>query len=231
MQISPGDHVLDVGCGAGIDTIALAGHVGPAGLVVGIDSDDRMITQADLRAQEAAVSAWVMHKQAEATALSFQDNEFHSSRSERLFQHLQHPEQVLKEMIRVTKPNGRIVVMDTDWAGLSIDSNEIEIERKIVRTVTERLHNNGYAGRQLYRLFKQNGFENIGIEILPHFTADYQLFRQMASINETELAAIDAGLLTPDEIDRWRRDLERFANQGTFFACVNLILLSGTKIL
>jgi hypothetical protein len=68
-------------------------------------------------------------------------------------------------------------------------------------------------------------------EILPHFTADYQLFRQMASINETELAAIDAGLLTPNEIDRWRRDLERSANQGTFFACVNLILLSGTKIL
>ena len=53
MHIQPGHSVLDVGCGPGIDTIALAKLVGPTGHVVGVDVDVAMIAEADRRAEQA----------------------------------------------------------------------------------------------------------------------------------------------------------------------------------
>ena len=51
MQIKPGHKVIDVGCGPGTDTITLGRCVGPSGQVVGIDYDEGMIAQAELRAK------------------------------------------------------------------------------------------------------------------------------------------------------------------------------------
>ena len=106
MQIKPGDKVLDVGCGPGTDTIALGQVVGPSGQVVGIDYDEGMIAQAELRAKEEGIEKWVTHQRADVASLQFDSNYFDSCRSERLFQHLPNYEQGLSEMIRVTKPLG-----------------------------------------------------------------------------------------------------------------------------
>ena len=114
MNIQPDDSVLDVGCGPGTDTIHLAGLVGAAGEVVGIDYDASMVAQVNQRALEAGLGDLVKHEQGNATSLPFPDARFDSSRSERLFQHLICPEQTLFEMARVTKPNGWVVVLDTD---------------------------------------------------------------------------------------------------------------------
>ena len=57
MHIQPGHAVLDVGCGPGIDTIALAELVGPTGRVVGVDADAAMIAEADRRAEQAGCRA------------------------------------------------------------------------------------------------------------------------------------------------------------------------------
>jgi ubiquinone/menaquinone biosynthesis C-methylase UbiE len=99
MEVSVGDRVLDVGCGSGTDTIALAHLVGPTGQVFGIDFDAKMLAQAEANAKQASVTTWVKYKQADATHLPFQSDEFESSRSERLFQHLTHPEKALAEMV------------------------------------------------------------------------------------------------------------------------------------
>jgi ubiquinone/menaquinone biosynthesis C-methylase UbiE len=106
MHVEPGQTVLDVGCGTGIDTIELAALVGSSGQVVGIDYDPDMVAKADQRAQESRVSAWVTHQQADVTQLPFEDNTFDACRSERVFQHLREPEKALDEIVRVTKSGG-----------------------------------------------------------------------------------------------------------------------------
>jgi ubiquinone/menaquinone biosynthesis C-methylase UbiE len=155
LHIPQGDHVLDVGCGPGVDTIPLAQWVGPAGRVVGIDHDAAGIAEANQGAAQAGVSAWVHHYQSDALSLPFHTGAFAACRSERLFQHLLNPAAALAEMVRVTRSGGWVVVLETDWGTLSIDTEETEIERRLARFATEHMRQNGYAGRQLYRLFKR----------------------------------------------------------------------------
>lgn len=131
MQINERHQVLDVGCGPGFDTINLAQLVGVAGKVIGIDYDQEMVINANKYAESAGVSDRVFHRQSDATQLPFESNTFNSCRSERLFEHLVTPEQTLNEMVRVTKPGGWIVVLDTDWGTLSVDTSEPDIARRL----------------------------------------------------------------------------------------------------
>ena len=227
MHLQLGSAVLDVGCGPGTDTIALAELVGPTGRVVGVDADAAMIAEADQRAEQAGCSAWCTHRQADATTLPLETGAFDASRSERLFQHLHTPALVLAEMARVTKPGGWVVVLDADWGTLSIDTPEVESERRLVRVHTEREHYNGYVGRQLYRLFKQQQFMDLTVESRPVQITSYALLRSLTSMDNVERDALAAGLITEEELHRWQQSLEQAEAEGTFFAHVNGVLVAG----
>lgn len=229
MQIQPGCKVLDVGCGPGTDTIPLAALINSTGQVVGVDYDQAMIDEAKQRAEKAGVNAWVKHKQADVASLPFESNTFDSSRSERLFQHLPNPEQALSEMARVTKSGGWIVVLDTDWGTFSVDTPEVDIERRLARIRAERNLNNGYAGRQLYRLLKRQRLASITVELFPLFSANYAFTRQGSLLDETEREALASGVMTSEELQRWRTSLEEADAEGIFFGSVTQIMVAGRK--
>ena len=76
MHAQPGAHVLDVGCGPGFDTLALAHIVGETGRVVGIDHDPAMVEEANRRAAEAGVAGLTLHITADAASLPFEECPF-----------------------------------------------------------------------------------------------------------------------------------------------------------
>ena len=86
LHIRAGNRVVDVGCGPGIDTVETAGLIGETGLVVGIDHDEAMISEAQERARKAGVGAWTRHEVADAASIPYEAGFFDASRSERLFQ-------------------------------------------------------------------------------------------------------------------------------------------------
>jgi ubiquinone/menaquinone biosynthesis C-methylase UbiE len=229
MRAQPGHKVLDVGCGTGADTLALAQVVGSTGFVVGVDFDQGMIAHAKEQAHQTGISAWVEHKQADAGALPLQTGEFDACRSERLFQHLPDPMRALTEMKRVTRAGGWIVVSDTDWATLSIDSREPDIERRLVRVKAEQTVHNGYSGRQLWRLFKHCELANIAVEIVSVPFTNYRMARQLTLLDETEATALKNGAITNDELQRWQSDLEQADAEGTFFCSLSGIVAAGQK--
>lgn len=51
LRLQPGDRVLDVGCGTGLNFAVLQGAIGPSGTIVGIDQSEQMLTRAHARAQ------------------------------------------------------------------------------------------------------------------------------------------------------------------------------------
>jgi ubiquinone/menaquinone biosynthesis C-methylase UbiE len=106
-------NVLDVGCGIGTDTINISKIVSEKSRIVGIDSDPIMIEEAKLETQKNGKKT-IEYYCEDATEFSF-NNEFDLVRAERLFQHLKSPDIVFKNMISAVKPNGRIIIIDTDW--------------------------------------------------------------------------------------------------------------------
>jgi ubiquinone/menaquinone biosynthesis C-methylase UbiE len=229
MRIQSGHKLLDLGCGPGTDTIPLAPLVGVNGQVIGADYDEAMIAEAEQRAEQVGVKAWVRHKCVDAMALPFETDYFDSCRSERLFQHLLNPAQALSEMARVTKPGGWVVVADSDWGSLSTDSDESDIERRLARFLAESFLHNGYSGRKLYRLFKQQNLADISFEVFPVATPNYALARQGTQAERIEQAALKAGAITSEELLRWQTGLEQADSEGTYFCSVNVMLFAGRK--
>jgi ubiquinone/menaquinone biosynthesis C-methylase UbiE len=229
MQVHSGDSVLDVGCGSGADTIPLWQLVGKDGHVVGLDYDHKMLTRASVNAVGAKVEKSLFHICADANNLPLESNSFDSCRSERLFQHLQDPGLAMAEMLRVTKPGGRVVVLDTDHGTWSVDTPYKDIERRITRFKADHFGHNGYAGRQLYRLFRNAGLKEITCEIVSGYFTDYGLVRFMFLLDEVEPAALKAGVINENELALWRTSLESAARQGSFFCSESMILAVGKK--
>ncbi len=229
MQIKPGNRVLDVGCGPGIDTLPLAQRVSPTGEVHGVDIDPDMVQEALRRTIEADLEQFVYHHEAEAYPLPFSDNYFDSCRSERVFQHLLLPESAIAEMARVTKPGGIIVVVDADHGTWSTDTPETDIERRLTRFFADSQQRNGYVGRQLYGLFQKCRLNTIEIEMIPSFHTDYSEYRGVFCLDNVEKEAVEAGVVSEQEIVRWRHSLETAEREGRFFSSANLVMVSGRK--
>ena len=110
--LQPGESVLDVGCGTGTLAITAKRHVGPSGVVVGIDASPEMIARADRKGLKAGVD--VRFQTAVVEALPFPDGSFDVVFSTLMLHHLPRPvrEQCAREMRRVLKPGGRVLAVD-----------------------------------------------------------------------------------------------------------------------
>lgn len=227
MDLPDPAEVIDIGCGSGWDTMPLADLVGAGGHVHGVDTDPEMISLADARTRERHISN-ITHRVADAMALPFDEATFDASRCERLFQYLGEPAHALAEMIRVTKPGGRVVVVDTDWGTLSFDSLEDDIERRLARVRAEHLLPNGYSGRRLNRLFVESGLQDVHLEVVPVWSTNYQLARDMTFLDATQQLALKQGIVATNELDRWQASLDAVSTNGTFFVSVSVVLAAGT---
>ncbi|MGI8729845.1 MAG: ubiquinone/menaquinone biosynthesis methyltransferase [Solirubrobacteraceae bacterium] len=109
-QIGPGDRVLDVATGTGDLALELARRVGPGGAVVGSDFSQEMLTRARSKAPPAGVA--VAFEWANAMSLPYPDGEFAAATVGFGARNFSDLDQGLREMARVVRPGGRVVVLE-----------------------------------------------------------------------------------------------------------------------
>ncbi len=225
----PGQTLLDVGCGAGHDVNELGRLVGLNGLVIGIDKSEALIEAARRRAAVEEARN-VDFRVGDAHQLQLPDRSVDGARSDRVFQYLADPPRALRELVRVTRPAGMIVVADTDW-GVSVhDCDDLELSERVDRAWTQT-RPSGQIGRRLYGLFVRAGLENV--QVVPHTTAitdlssDWLSYYRDTLIPGQAAQAVEAGAVTAEEASRWIALQNAADAAGHFFRFLAIFIVAG----
>ncbi len=108
--VLPGDRVLDCATGTGDLALAFKRAVGPSGEVVGTDFCAEMLASAPAKAQRAGLP--VRFEVADALALPYADASFDVASIGFGIRNVDDPVRCLREMSRVVRPGGRVVVLE-----------------------------------------------------------------------------------------------------------------------
>ncbi len=139
-RVSAADHVLDVACGPGLVACEFALH---AGHVTGIDITPEMIAQAGARQRDRKLHniSWQV---GDVLPLPFPDAFFDVVFTRYSIHHFLDPAAALKEMIRVCRPGGRVMVVDVIMPADKVDAyNRLEVLRDPSHVKALALHEMG----------------------------------------------------------------------------------------
>jgi ubiquinone/menaquinone biosynthesis C-methylase UbiE len=218
-----GDQLLDLGCGNGADAQELAAIVGSTGRVLGVDKSAALIEEARERTRDAQLP--VEFHVGDAHALAFDDDSFDGCRSDRTFQHLDDPLTALEELVRITRPGGRVVISDVDWETLVVDAS-----RPLTRMVANALCDDcrqGWIGRELPRLFRKAGLLDIGAVPQTIILTDFALADLVFSLRATAARLRQAGTASDDDVSAWIDELTAAAEAHTFFSSLSGFIVRG----
>ena len=198
------ERVLDVGSGTGVVTEELAART--KGQVVGIDLDQQMVAYAQKRSGQAD------YRSCDAHALAFPNAWFDVTACHFLLLWCRDPEKVAREMVRVTRPGGAVLVCAEPDYGGRIDHPELPIGP----WQAEALRREGadpFMGRKLRELFALPEVREADVGVMPglwdpatlriEFDGEWALWErtladvvspeELARLKAADWAAIEAG--------------------------------------
>ncbi len=156
-ELKPGEAVLDLGSGGGIDVLLSARRVGPTGRAYGLDMTDEMLTLARENQRKAGAQN-VEFLKGEIENIPLPDNSVDVIISNCVINLSGDKDRVLREAFRVLKPGGRFAVSDVVTRGAIPE----ELRRDMllwVGCIAGALEENEYRAK-----LTAAGFEAIGIE-------------------------------------------------------------------
>jgi demethylmenaquinone methyltransferase/2-methoxy-6-polyprenyl-1,4-benzoquinol methylase len=111
-RVFPGDRAVDICCGTGDLMLLLARRVGPQGCVVGIDFSEEMLRVARHKMTAAGLGPSCRLVVGDAQALALRDETFDAATVGFGIRNTVHPAAVLREILRVLRPGGRLAVLE-----------------------------------------------------------------------------------------------------------------------
>ena len=156
-ELKPGETVLDLGSGGGIDVLLSARRVGPTGMAYGLDMTDEMLALARENQRNAGANN-VEFLKGEIEAIPLRDNSVDVIISNCVINLSGDKDRVLREAFRVLKPGGRFAVSDVVTRGAMPE----QLRRDVllwVGCIAGALEENEYRAK-----LTAAGFEAIGIE-------------------------------------------------------------------
>ncbi|MFI5898206.1 methyltransferase domain-containing protein [Actinoplanes sp. NPDC051513] len=226
LALAAGEAVLDIGSGPGLLATDLARAVGSTGRVCGIDVSDSMLALARGRAVLAG-SAPVEYRHGGVDAVPYPDGSFDAAVSTQVLEYVADIRAALAEALRVLRPGGRMLVLDTDWSSIVWHSTDPERMRRILLTWEQHLAD-PFLPRTLGRQLRRAGFDVAPPQVLTLLNVGYE-----AATYSGQLIPIVARFVTgrdgwtAADVDGWVEDLQTLG-PDSFFS-LNRYVFCATK--
>ena len=223
-HLEPGEVVLEVGCGTGVLDRWLAHRTGGANRIVGVDINPFLLREAMALAKQEALEHIIAFREGHAEALPFADSSFDVAMSSTVIQRVD-ADRMLAEMVRVTKPGGRVAVVGhahdmSRWVNLPLRA-ELKTKVEAPGWADESGHPRGCDDASLYQRVHQAGLTKVS------------MFPQLATFDDrSRLQMLQASILptlSPEEAKEWRAAVAQGEAEGTFFIATPFHCAVGTK--
>jgi len=221
-QLEPGDKMLDVGCGTGVIDRWLAQRTNRANRITAVDISTYLLREAAALARQAGLEEVIEFREASGESLPFPDHSFNVTLSCTVIQ-LVDADQMLAEMVRVTRPGGRVAVIARGDDRPNLINLQLpgDLKARAEAHRGDSLVPQGCADASLYRHFHQAGLTRV------------KMFPQLAThTDRSRLQTMQERILptlSPAEAREWRAAVAQARAEGTFFISELFHCAVGTK--
>jgi len=192
-RVGAGAEVLSVGCGPGVILREMV-ELGKSIKATGLDVSADRIQEAKERHRGVEAMSFV---RGDAHAMEFPSNRFDLVYSRMLIEYLKDKQQAVREMVRVCRPGGTVLLQDLDGQLLWHYPEDSDLQRDSEKVVNALAATgfDPFAGRKLFSFAQKAGLQHIDVQV-----ESYHLI---------------AGVVGPEILKQWELKLEIAAPQLT----------------
>ena len=227
LNLRTGERVLELGCGGGYYTHDAAQFVGPTGGVCAIDISPDQIASAQARCAELA---WVECREADIAAPPYGNAEFDVVFAVQALEYLSDLDGALRNIHRMLRPGGRLIVVATDWSSAVWHSeNAPRMQRMLAAWAphTPRRDLPGILPAGLrwagIRPLRQTPIPILKISYNPASFSYWvaQIIRSFVVSRQS---------VTEEEAAEWFDEFAKLEENGAYFFCITPVLTEAVKV-
>lgn len=212
--------VLDLGCGTGVVTRALAARGDLTAALVGVDASADLISAGQSLAASEGHADRISLRQGDCHALGEADNTHDVVIAHTLVSHVVDPGAVIAEAARVTRPGGVVAVFDGDYASITFGAGDQARNAAVVDRILQTVVANPFVMRTLPDLLHRHGLTLT--HFLPDVLAEAPVGSFFLSMADSYLPmVVRAGLMEESAAAQWVEAQHAASAEGAFFGACN----------
>jgi SAM-dependent methyltransferase len=219
-------HVLEAGCGPGTALADLLPWIGSGGRIVGIDPTRALVAEAEERARKAGVSQ-TTYLVGDIRQIDQPDNVFDAAFCDKILVHVGPVSQAIAEMVRVTRPGGRVGAVEWFSQGMMIAA-DYSLTRQVLDGSAPAGALNPLAPIELESLFADAGLHHLEAGSIVSESRQYLPSLQVMLKRRVE-QAVELAALSADAGRAWLDELDARAVRGRFYWAALVRWAAGTK--